>query len=81
MAQRIFLGLIALLLAMAGGQADAEGPATVEKPRWRPMADDVYLQEVGRQVATDAPVQDVARIGGAQDGVQDSDVLEMCICR
>ena len=38
--------------------------ATAEEVSWKPIQDDVYLQEVGRQVATDSPILALAVYDG-----------------
>jgi len=52
----------AALAAAAIGSAKADGP---QLRKWKPVADEPYLQEVGERVATDAPVTAVAAHGEA----------------
>ena len=49
---------IALALAATVGTAQAKAP------RWRPVEDVVYQQEVGYRIPTDTPIQAVAVFGG-----------------
>lgn len=52
-----------VLLPLAAWPAASDGnPA---HPLWKPVADDVYLQEVGEKVPTDQPVTSVAVLGDA----------------
>ncbi|MBN1346021.1 MAG: hypothetical protein JXQ73_25260 [Phycisphaerae bacterium] len=65
----IFSAFVVALIA--GGQLFAEEA----KHRWRPVTDEVYLQEVGRQIPSDTPVRAAAVLGktiyvGLESGVR-----------
>ncbi len=59
-----------LLLAGIHGHAAPADPA--QKPLWKPVKDTVFLQEVGSQVATKAPVLSVAVLGNQVFAGQDT---------
>ncbi len=53
-------------LCVATVSATAQAPANTPEARlWKPIADTVYLQEVGEKVPTDRPVSQVALLGDA----------------
>jgi hypothetical protein len=53
--------LFSLILVTTGLSASAfAGLAVPENPRWRPLVDEVYLQEVSNRLETDEPLTSVA---------------------
>lgn len=60
-AHRTFRCILALLALASLAWADLPIPAN---PQWQPVSDEVYLQEVGRQVKSDTPLTAVAVFGG-----------------
>ncbi|MCA9412481.1 MAG: hypothetical protein KC944_14795 [Candidatus Omnitrophica bacterium] len=65
--------LLSMTLTLSSNLAQAELPIP-ENPRWKPIADEVYLQEVGAKIETETPllsvaVNDGAAFVGHKDGV------------
>jgi hypothetical protein len=56
------------------GAADAGPLFPVERELWKPITDDVYLQEIARKVKTDAPVVSVAAYDSTCYAVIDGNV-------
>lgn len=55
-----------MIVSLAGFYAVALGGIPIpENPRWRPVKDDVYLQEVGRKVPTEEPLLAAAVLDGS----------------
>lgn len=58
-------GVIALAaLSMVAGAANVEHGYFAGESLWKPVADEVFLQEIGSKVATDAPIQALALFNG-----------------
>ncbi len=71
---RIFTLIAAFTLAGVSSSAFAELPIP-PNPRWKPLVDEVYLQEIGSQIATERPLLSVAVLNGvayvgSPEGVQ-----------
>jgi len=68
-AYRLFV--LPLLTGLIAFSAAAASP---ESPLWRPVADEVYLQEINGKVETSAPVTALARLDGVLYAVSDGRV-------
>ena len=54
------IGLIALILCLLPGTPSAQDKHDNDVHLWKPVADDVYLQETAEKITTDSPVEAVA---------------------
>lgn len=70
------IGLLAILAAFCATADDpfVRGP---EERRWKPVADTMYLQEVGSQVKTEVPVLSVAYYEGVLYAATEEGVLKL----
>ncbi len=57
-------GVLATGVLILSGPVLGDPLFRTERQRWRPVADDVYLQEVGERIVADQPVSSVAVCGG-----------------
>jgi len=67
--------LLAVLVALLAGFSVAVGDASA--PLWKPVADNVYLQEVGTKLATDAPVTNVVLLSEQPYAVMNGSVFAL----
>ncbi len=63
------LAVVLMIVPVLGAQGAGRTPHS-----WKPVADDVYLQEVGEKLPTDKPVTSLAVLGGSLYAVMDGAV-------